>query len=72
MAEAKVVVEPTVLMEQLRAVIENPEAFAVQAQEIIQLSRKAAVMLEGPFEMFQRLAYSVSYFPGRLSVNRIS
>jgi len=72
MAGSKVVVEPTVLMEQLHAVIENPEAFAVQAQDIIQLTRKAAVMLEGPFELFQRLAYSVSDLADRLPVNRIS
>lgn len=51
---------PVILLEQLQALTANPEAFSSHRQEIIQLSRKAAVMLEDPFEMFQRLAYSVS------------
>lgn len=51
---------PQLLLEQLELVVEKPEAFAGSSQEIIKLGRKAAVMLEGPFETFQRLAYSVS------------
>lgn len=49
----------TVLIEELKALIANPNVPSAQRQEIIQLSRKAAVVLEEPFEMLQRLAYSV-------------
>ena len=52
---------PDVLVLQLRALVENPETFASgsQRQEIMKLSRQAATLLEDPFEMFQRLVYSV-------------
>lgn len=50
---------PDLLIQQLKALIATPEAFSAQSTEIIQLSRQAAVALEGPFETFQRLAYSV-------------
>ena len=59
MSDAKAVASPDVLIGQLRALVENPEAFSSQRQEIIKLSRQAAVVLEDPFETFQRLAYSV-------------
>jgi len=49
----------TLLIEQLKAVLADPSVPPAQRQEIIQLSRKTAVVLENPFEMFQRLAYSV-------------
>jgi hypothetical protein len=52
---------PDALLAQLRALIANPGVFSngPQRQEITKLSRQAAVMLEDPFETFQRLAYSV-------------
>ncbi|OBT84167.1 hypothetical protein VE02_07529 [Pseudogymnoascus sp. 03VT05] len=52
------IANPDVLIQQLKALIANPEAFSTRGTEIIQLSRQAAVALEGPFETFQRLAYS--------------
>ena len=52
-----------ILLQQLRAVIETPDAFATDRQEIMNLARKASVELEGPFETMQRLAYSVFYPP---------
>ncbi|OBT79128.1 hypothetical protein VF21_01729 [Pseudogymnoascus sp. 05NY08] len=52
------IANPDLLIQQLKALIANPEAFSTQGTEIIQLSRQAAVALEGPFETFQRLAYS--------------
>lgn len=59
---------PTALIEQLNAVAEDPDALnPSQRQEIIHLSRKAATALEGPFETFQRLAYSV-YHPSPFSL----
>lgn len=65
---------PDVLVQQLRALVENPEAFAsgFQRQEIMKLSRQAATLLEDPFEMFQRLAYSVcqSRDPGPDKANK--
>lgn len=48
-----------VLIEQLRAVIDNPDSFAGDRREILGLARKAAALLESPFETLQRLAYSV-------------
>ncbi|KAF4637649.1 hypothetical protein G7Y89_g412 [Cudoniella acicularis] len=50
--------DPAILLQQLRAVVDSPEEFAADRQEIVRLARKATVMLEDPFEMFQRLAYS--------------
>jgi hypothetical protein len=63
MAESKISAKanPALLLEQLRALVEAPGAVAGQRQEIIKLSRKAAVILEEPFETFQRIAYSVGY-----------
>ncbi|OBT49726.1 hypothetical protein VE04_09838 [Pseudogymnoascus sp. 24MN13] len=52
------IANPDILIQQLKALIANPEVFSTQGTEIIQLSRQAAVALEGPFETFQRLAYS--------------
>lgn len=52
-----------VLIEQLQRVIANPEAVSAagsQRQQILQLTRTAAVAIEEPFETVQRLAYSVS------------
>jgi len=59
--ETKMEANPDVLVLQLRALVENPETFASgsQRQEIMKLSRQAATLLEDPFEMFQRLVYSV-------------
>ena len=54
------ILNPQLLLEQLEPAVEKPEAFAGSPQEIIKLGRKVAVMLEGPFKTFQRLAYSVS------------
>jgi hypothetical protein len=59
MGDIKPVADPAVLIEQLRALIRDPDAFSAQRQEIIKLSRHAAVALEDPFEMFQRMAYAV-------------
>lgn len=50
---------PTVLVQQLTLLAENPEAFSQHRSEIISLARKATAALETPFETFQRLAYSV-------------
>ncbi|KAL1962581.1 hypothetical protein VTN77DRAFT_9374 [Rasamsonia byssochlamydoides] len=50
--------DPTVLIQQLTLLAENPEAFSQHRAEIISLARKAAAALESPFEAFQRLAYS--------------
>jgi hypothetical protein len=55
----RMIANPDLLVQQLKALIANPEAFSSQGTEIIQLSRQAAVALEGPFETIQRLAYSV-------------
>jgi hypothetical protein len=41
---------PELLLEQLKLVVERPEAFAGFSLEIIKLGRKAAVMLEGPLK----------------------
>jgi hypothetical protein len=50
---------PDALIVQLRTVVEKPDAFKEQRQEIMELTRKAALALEDPFEIFQRLVYSV-------------
>ena len=47
------------LLEKLRLVVEKPAAFGGSSKESMKLVRKAAVQLEGPFETFQRLMYSV-------------
>jgi hypothetical protein len=60
MADGKIEAQPAVLLDQLRALVANPEAFASDRQEIIALARQAAVALEEPFETLQRLVYSVS------------
>lgn len=47
-----------ILISQLRALISNPEGVSdAERQEIMKLSRQAAVSLETPFEMFQRFTY---------------
>lgn len=51
--------DPALLLQQLQAVVGNPDAFTSSRKEIIRLSRKASLLLEDPFEMFQRLVYSV-------------
>lgn len=54
--------DPTILREQLRLFVENPDKFEVdeaQKQELLKLSRQAASVLESPFETLQRLVYSV-------------
>jgi hypothetical protein len=51
--------DPTMLIEQLAAVIKDPTPYAQQSSELIYMARKAAVALEGPFESLQRLAYAV-------------
>lgn len=51
-----------VLKEQLKLLIENPDAFGEDEsskQELLKLSRVAAATLESPFETIQRLVYSV-------------
>lgn len=48
------------LLAQLQEVTDHPEKFAARSVEITKLARKEVVALEGPFETFQRLAYSVS------------
>jgi hypothetical protein len=60
MNESKNHAKAAVLIEQLKAVVDNPDIFSSQRQEIIRLSRRVAVTLGEPFETFQRLAYSVS------------
>lgn len=59
MSETKGAANPAVLMQQLQALVDDPAAFGSHQHEIAHLSRRAATLLEGPFEMFQRLAYSV-------------
>lgn len=59
MQDSGLMPDPATLIAELQKLINNPDAFSAERQEIIQLSRKAAVALEEPFEMLQRLAYSV-------------
>ena len=59
---------PLILMEQLKAVLDNPEAFTERCQELINLSRQAAAKLEGPFQIYYQVAFSVS-FPHRCTYN---
>lgn len=61
--------DPKTLLEQLRLLVDHPDAFQVdeaQKQELLKLSRQAASALESPFETLQRLVYSV-----RTSMNPI-
>lgn len=54
--------DPNTLSEQLKLLIESPDALAAneaQKQELLRLSRQAAAALESPFETLQRLVYSV-------------
>lgn len=54
--------DPKILREQLNLFIENPDAMQAddaQKQELLRLSRQAAAALESPFEMLQRIVYSV-------------
>ncbi|KAG6368470.1 hypothetical protein INS49_002677 [Diaporthe citri] len=53
--------DPITLVEQLRLLVESPDAFQAdeaQKQELLKLSRQAAAALESPFETLQRLVYS--------------
>lgn len=50
---------PSVLIQQLTLLAENPDAFSQHRSEIVSLARKATAALETPFETFQRLVYSV-------------
>lgn len=53
--------DPKTLVEQLRLLVESPDAFQAdeaQKQELLKLSRQAAAVLESPFETLQRLVYS--------------
>ncbi|KAH6957576.1 hypothetical protein BKA56DRAFT_602021 [Ilyonectria sp. MPI-CAGE-AT-0026] len=61
----KPVVEPTLLIDQLKLRLQDPESLADDAQryELKQLCRRAAGALEAPFETAQRLAYSVRPLP---------
>lgn len=60
-------VELDSLAQQLRSVLNNPDAFAgadeAQRLEVKQLARAVSVALEQPFETVQRLAYSVRLSP---------
>ncbi|KAL1987270.1 hypothetical protein VTN96DRAFT_4298 [Rasamsonia emersonii] len=49
---------PSVLIQQLTLLAENPDAFSQHRSEIVSLARKATAALETPFETFQRLVYS--------------
>lgn len=54
--------DTTVLIEQLKLLVEKPESFSgdeAQNLELLKLSRRAVVALESPFETLQRLVYSV-------------
>lgn len=54
--------DPKTLTEQLKLLIESPDALGAseaQKQELLRLSRQAAGALESPFETLQRLVYSV-------------
>lgn len=54
-----------VLTEQLKFLVESPKTFPgdeAQKRQILQLSREAAASLESPFEMLQKLVYSVRTF----------
>ena len=51
---------PSLLMEQLKAVINNPEVFTEHRQELINLSRQAAFRLESPFQAYYQIAFAVS------------
>ncbi|KAM0542658.1 hypothetical protein ACHAPJ_012690 [Fusarium lateritium] len=56
----KLVVEPTLLIDQLKLLLHDSESLKddAQRQELKQLCRRAAEALEAPFETVQRLAYS--------------
>lgn len=51
--------DPTALIQQLTLLAKNPEAFSQHQKEIFSLVRKAATVLETPFELIQRVPYSV-------------
>lgn len=58
--------DPKTLTEQLKLLIENPDAFGAdeaQKQELLRLSRQTAAALESPFETLQKLVYSVRTSP---------
>ena len=61
----KLVVEPTLLIDQLKLLLHDSESLKddAQRQELKQLCRRAAEALEAPFETVQRLAYSVGSLP---------
>lgn len=53
---------PTILLEQLKLLISDPQAYFTddkQKKEIQRLSRDAATAIEEPFETMQRLVYGV-------------
>ena len=57
------VVDPSALISQLKAVVDNPDALkganAAQRAEIQRLSRSASRILEQPFETMMRIMYAV-------------
>ncbi|KAF9883253.1 hypothetical protein FE257_003809 [Aspergillus nanangensis] len=46
------------LVRQLQAVVDHPEQFRSHGPELTRLARRAALILESPFEKMQRLAHS--------------
>ena len=65
-APEDIVVDPSRLIEQLNAVVNNPNALkaanAAQRAEIQRLSRAASRTLEQPFDTMMRIMYSVRFW----------
>jgi hypothetical protein len=50
---------PNILMAQLEALLKDPASFSAHREQIMKLSRRAAVVFDGPFETYRRFGYSV-------------
>ncbi|KIM92532.1 hypothetical protein OIDMADRAFT_185121 [Oidiodendron maius Zn] len=46
---------PKILIDQLRALIDNPDAFSAAKRSIVDLSIKAKAVFDGPFDTMRRL-----------------
>ena len=51
--------DPELLISQLEALIENPDAFSQYQKKLIQLSKKAVVIFDTPLDTLRRFAHSV-------------